>query len=74
MEATAPPLPLAPLFTLHQFQKRSIVIVLVVYACVLVIAFYMGTVWIQNSMNQLTLAVQELKAEVHHAKTRLHQE
>jgi len=63
MEASAPPL--APLFTLHQFQKRSIMIVLVIYAAVLAIGFYIGTVWLENSLNQLTMVISELKDEVH---------
>jgi len=40
-------------------------IVLVIYAAVLAIGFYIGTVWLENSLNQLTMVISELKDEVH---------
>jgi hypothetical protein len=36
------------------------------YAGLMVVAFYVGTVWLQASLAQLTLTVQDLKNEVRH--------
>ncbi len=35
-----------------------------VYAALMVLAFYVGVCWMQTALGQLTLSVQELKNEI----------
>jgi hypothetical protein len=49
-------------------RKRAMLLYagFLMYAGLMVVAFYVGTVWLQASLAQLTLTVQDLKNEVRH--------
>jgi len=48
-----------------QGKNFMIILVLLVYIGLTGLAYYLGTIWLENTMQQLILAIQELKDEVH---------
>ena len=60
-----PSAPMAPHFSANEIHKKSVAIVFVIYCGVLAACFYIGTTWLENALNILTLQVQSLKDEIH---------
>jgi hypothetical protein len=56
--------PVAPSYITHQLHKRSLTVVMVVFVAVVALAFYVGTSFLERSLDQLTLAVQDLREGV----------
>ena len=57
----------APLWEATTQNNRQLIVSLigvVLYAGLMIVAFYLGVCWLQNALGELTLSVKELEHEV----------
>lgn len=51
----------------HHFYNRQLIVIVIsltLYVGIMIVGFYLGVCWIQNSLGELNLSVRELKNQI----------